>query len=211
MYPFRTFNITYVSLCHNLSLLHTITTLNHPHRYSCLRHDTPHCCLCTSPDAANHAPRPMGVLDLREMVTIVGNTVGHHHLLELVIEHAENDVAPTPATMTAGGCTLNSLTSLTAIPPGAQCVRSMGHTSPLRLWHSYAHTNAHATTSCICRTDCYSTAPSKTWIGCPSRGGGQQGVAIGQHLFSGGKRRITGSSRVHGPFPAPSNHQPFYD
>ena len=31
VYLFQTFNITYVSLCHNLSLLHTITTLNHPH------------------------------------------------------------------------------------------------------------------------------------------------------------------------------------
>ena len=97
---------------------------------------------------------------------IVRNTVGHHHLLELVIEHMENSVPPAPATMTAGGCTPNSHTSLTAIPPGAPCVRSMGHTSPLRLQRSYARTNMHATTSCICRTTCYSTALSKTWIRC---------------------------------------------
>ena len=166
VYLFRTFNITYVSLCHNLSLLHTITTLTHPHRYSCPHHATPHHRLCTSPGTANHASRPMGALDPREMVTIIRNTVGHRRLLELATEHVGNGVAPAPATMTAGGCTPNSRTSLTAIPPGALCVRSMGHTSPLCLQCSYARTNAHATTSYICRTACYSAAPSKTWIGC---------------------------------------------
>ena len=156
---------SYVSLCHNLSLLHTITTLIHPHRYSCPHYDTPHRRLCASPGTVNHAPRPVGALDPREMVTIVGNTVGHRRLLELATEHAGNGVAPAPATMTAGGCTLNSRTSLTAIPPGAPCVRSMGHTSPLCLRRSYACTNAHATTLYICRTACYSAAPSKTCIG----------------------------------------------
>ena len=118
VYLFQTFNITYISLCHNLSLLHTITTLNHPHRYSCHYHDTPHCRLCASPGAANHAPRPVGILDPRETVTIVGNGVGHRRLLELAIEHVENGVAPTPVTMTAGGCTPNSHTSLTSAKPG---------------------------------------------------------------------------------------------
>ena len=164
VYLFWTFNITYVSLCHNLSLLHTITTLNHPHHYSCHHHDTPHCHLCASPNAANHTPRSMGIFNPQEMVMIVGNTISHCCLLELAIEHTENSVAPTPAMMTAGGWTLNSLTSLTAIPPGALCVWSMGHTSLLCLWRSYAHTNAHTTTSCICRTTCYSAALSKTWI-----------------------------------------------
>ena len=112
VYLFQTFNITYVSLCHNLSLLHTITTLNHPHHYSCLHHNTPHHRLCASPDAANHTPHPMAVLDLWKTVMIIGNTINHHRLLELAIEHAKNGIAP--ATMTAGGCTLNSLTSLTA-------------------------------------------------------------------------------------------------
>ena len=63
VYLFWTFNITYISLCHNLSLLHTITTLNHPHHYSCHHHDTPHCHLCASPDAANHTPRSMGIFN----------------------------------------------------------------------------------------------------------------------------------------------------
>ena len=93
VYLFRTFNITYVSLCHNLSLLHTITTIIHPHRYSCPHHNTPHRRLCASPGAVNHAPRPMGALDPWEMVMIVGNAVGHHRLLELATEHAGNGVA----------------------------------------------------------------------------------------------------------------------
>ena len=153
------------SLCHNLPFLHTITTPHHPYSYSCPPQDNLHHCLCASPGNTNHASCPVDVHGPWEMVMIVGNAIDHCSFLELVTGHMENGIAPTPATMTAGGCTLNFSISLTAISPGAQCAQSMGHTLPLHWQCRCTPTSMLNMILCTCRITCSSAALWKMLIG----------------------------------------------